>query len=52
VIKVHPGIIAGQLQFKNEIDWAAHRKMLVKVRDIAVENSMTDGWGVVLAKKK
>ena len=51
-IKIHPGIIAGQLQFRKEIEWAAHRRMLVKVRKIAVSSTLTDGWGVVIAKPK
>jgi HTH-type transcriptional regulator/antitoxin HigA len=45
LIKIHPGVIAGQLQFKKEIDWSAHRKMLVKVRDILISGALTDGWG-------
>jgi HTH-type transcriptional regulator/antitoxin HigA len=45
LMKIHPGIIAGQLQYKKEIDWAANRLMLVKVRHILVSSAMTDGWG-------
>jgi len=45
LIKIHPGIIAGQLQHRKKIDWAANRKMLVKVRDILISGAMTDGWG-------
>jgi len=44
MIKIHPGIIAGQLQHKGEITWAANREMLVKVRDILISGSMSDGW--------
>ncbi len=43
--KVHPGIVAGQLQHLGEIDYGANREMLVKVRDIIVDASTTDGWG-------
>lgn len=43
--KVHPGIVAGQLQYRGEIDYGANREMLVKVRDIIVDASITDGWG-------
>ena len=52
LLRIHPGIIAGQLQFKNEIKWAANRAMLVKVRDILVSSALTDGWGVTIAKRK
>jgi HTH-type transcriptional regulator/antitoxin HigA len=45
LIKIHPGIIAGQLQHRKKITWAAHRKMLVKVRDILTSGAMSDGWG-------
>lgn len=44
-IKVHPGIVVGQLQHRNEIAWTHSREMLVKVRDIATESTLTDGWG-------
>jgi HTH-type transcriptional regulator/antitoxin HigA len=52
LMKIHPGIIAGQLQHRKKIDWAAHRKMLVKVRDILISGSLTDGWGSASAKQK
>jgi HTH-type transcriptional regulator / antitoxin HigA len=52
LLKIHPGIIAGQLQFKNEIKWAANRAMLVKVRNILVSSALTDGWGITIAKAK
>jgi HTH-type transcriptional regulator/antitoxin HigA len=50
LLKIHPGIIAGQLQFKKQIKWAANRKMLVKVRDILIASALTDGWGITIAK--
>jgi HTH-type transcriptional regulator/antitoxin HigA len=50
LIKIHPGIIAGQLQHKKEIDWGTHRQMLVKVRDILIGAALTDGWGTVITK--
>jgi len=50
LLKIHPGIIAGQLQFKKQIKWAANRKMLVKVRDILISSALTDGWGVTIAR--
>jgi len=41
---VHPGIVAGQLQHRREIEYSASREMLVKVRDIVVSSALTDGW--------
>jgi HTH-type transcriptional regulator / antitoxin HigA len=52
LLKIHPGIIAGQLQFKKQIKWAANRKMLVKVRDILIAIALTDGWGITIAKRR
>ena len=43
-IKIHPGIIVGQLQHKNEIGFSANREMLVKVRSAVIETALTDGW--------
>ncbi|WP_210242354.1 ImmA/IrrE family metallo-endopeptidase [Mesorhizobium sp. B2-3-14] len=46
VCKVHPGIIAGQLQRKtNRYD--RFRDHLAKVRDIILPNAFKDGWGDV-----
>lgn len=42
---VHPGIVAGQLQYRREIKYSANREMLVDVRDILVSEALTDGWG-------
>lgn len=47
-IEVHPGIVVGQLQFRNEIHWSVHRKMLEKVRHIITQSALTDGWGQIL----
>lgn len=49
LIKIHPGIIAGQLQYRKEIDWSANRLMLVKVRDILISGAMADGWGTKIS---
>jgi HTH-type transcriptional regulator / antitoxin HigA len=45
---VHPGIIIGQLQFRGEIHWSVHRKLLEKVRHIITQSALTDGWGQIL----
>ncbi len=44
-IGVHPGLVVGQLQFRGEVPWSAHRQMLDKVRHIVIESALTDGWG-------
>lgn len=44
-IEVHPAIVLGQLQHRQEVDWSHSREMLVKVRDILIPSALTDGWG-------
>jgi len=44
-IKIHPGIIVGQLQYRREIGWGANREMLAKMREPLIETTLTDGWG-------
>ena len=44
-LQIHPGIIVGQLQHRGEISYAAHRKLLTKVRDFVTQFACTDGWG-------
>lgn len=44
-VKMHPGIIVGQLQRRAEVGWTAHRHFLVKVRSIITQTALTDGWG-------
>lgn len=43
-VKIHPGIIVGQLQHRKEIGYSALRSMLVKVRGIVTATALTDGW--------
>jgi HTH-type transcriptional regulator / antitoxin HigA len=43
-VKIHPGIIVGQLQHRNEIGFSANREMLVKIRAAVIETALTDGW--------
>jgi len=45
VIKVHPGIIVGQLQHRGQIGYQSNREMLVKVRAHATSGAIVDGWG-------
>ncbi len=44
-IKLHPGVIVGQLQKRDEIGYSANREMLAKVRASVIETALTDGWG-------
>jgi HTH-type transcriptional regulator / antitoxin HigA len=42
---IHPGIVVGQLQYRGEIPYKHSRKLLVKIRNIITESTLTDGWG-------
>ena len=44
-IKVHPGIIVGQLQRRQEITYAQNREFLTKVRESLMPATLSDGWG-------
>lgn len=44
-VRIHPGIIVGQLQKRKEIGYSANREMLVKVREYVTATAVTDGWG-------
>jgi len=52
-IKVHPGIVVGQLHHlgkeKGGVDYSRSREMLVKVRHIIARSSTTDGYGQILS---
>ena len=43
-IKIHPAIVIGQLQKREELGYSALRDMLVKIRDVVVTTALTDGW--------
>jgi HTH-type transcriptional regulator / antitoxin HigA len=43
--EVHPGIVVGQLQHRKKIAYAHSRDLLVKVRNIVISCTLTDGWG-------
>jgi HTH-type transcriptional regulator/antitoxin HigA len=43
-LKIHPGIVVGQLAFRNQIGYWHSREMLEKVRDIVTDAALTDGW--------
>lgn len=44
-LKMHPGIIVGQLQRRKEIGYSANREMLAKIRHFVIPAAVTDGWG-------
>jgi HTH-type transcriptional regulator / antitoxin HigA len=46
-IGVHPGLVIGQLQFRDEVPYTHFHKHLVKVREIITQTALTDGWGTV-----
>lgn len=46
-IRVHPGVVVGQLQFRREIPYSHDRDMLVRIREIITNVALTDGWGNV-----
>jgi HTH-type transcriptional regulator/antitoxin HigA len=46
-IGVHPGLVVGQLQFRDEVPYTHFNKHLVKIREIVTQTALTDGWGTV-----
>ena len=46
ILKVHPGVVAGQLQRKTK-RYDRFRDHLVNVREIIAPNAIKDGWGDV-----
>ena len=45
---VHPAIVLGQLQHREEVNWSHSREMLVKIRHLITPVTLTDGFGSVL----
>jgi HTH-type transcriptional regulator / antitoxin HigA len=48
-VKIHPGIIVGQLQYRHEIGYHALREFLVKIRSVVIQTALTDGWGLTIS---
>ncbi len=46
ILRVHPGIVAGQLQYKTG-RFHIFRSQLAKIRANVMPSAMTDGWGTV-----
>lgn len=47
-LKVHPGVIVGQLQFMDGLGFHAFKDAMVKVREYVISEALTDGWGHVV----
>jgi HTH-type transcriptional regulator / antitoxin HigA len=45
-MQVHPGIIVGQLQKRQEIGYNTHHEAMVAVRELTTRTAFTDGWGL------
>lgn len=45
-LEVHPGLVAGQLQFRTG-RWNLFRQHLVKIRSNVCTSAMVDGWGQI-----
>jgi HTH-type transcriptional regulator/antitoxin HigA len=48
-LRMHPGIIVGQLQHRKELGYMALREVLVKIREHVISTALTDGWGNSIA---
>jgi HTH-type transcriptional regulator/antitoxin HigA len=47
-IKVHRGIVVGQLQGRGVMHYSANREMLERVKDVVTSSVLTDGFGNTL----
>ena len=52
LIRVHPGIVVGQLHHRGRanrgLEYTHLRRLLVPVRHFITDNALTDGWGKVV----
>lgn len=44
-VKIHPGIVVGQLKHRGELHPGSHRHLVSKIREVITETALTDGWG-------
>jgi len=49
-IDMHPGVVLGQLQYREAVGWSACRELLEPIREEVIKVSHTDGWGVIQKK--
>lgn len=47
-VRVHPGIVVGQLQHRRLINWRIGRKHLAKIREFITTAALTDGYGQIV----
>jgi len=48
-LRIHPGVIVGQLQYRKELTYTSMREFLVKVREYVTATTLTDGWGHMIS---
>jgi HTH-type transcriptional regulator/antitoxin HigA len=51
-IRIHPGIIVGQLQYRKQVGYGALRDQLARIRDIVTSTALTDGWGQTISPSR
>jgi HTH-type transcriptional regulator/antitoxin HigA len=44
-LKVHPGIVVGQLQHRHLVPWSSLNRLKAKIRDVLIPVAFTDGFG-------
>lgn len=44
-LKVHPGIVIGQLQHRGLVPWSSFSRLKAKIREVLVPAAVTDGFG-------
>lgn len=49
-VKIHPGIVVGQLKYRGELRPGAYRELVSRIRDVITETALTDGWGKSIAQ--
>lgn len=47
-MRVHPGVVIGQLQYRKEVPYSRFRKLIVPIRHYVTAAALTDGWGAEL----
>jgi HTH-type transcriptional regulator/antitoxin HigA len=47
-VKVHPGIVVGQLQHRGLVPWSSFSRFKAKVRDVIVPKAVADGFATDL----
>lgn len=48
-LKVHPGVVVGQLHHRKKIQFSHSREMLSPVKSYVTNSALTDGWGHVIS---